>query len=828
MKLSLAKDNIRTIFKNIKRYFVIILIVFLGSCIFSGFTSVIPDLKSSLGSYYDMYNLMDLKIISSNGLSDDEIDTIKNTEGIYEVSPSVSSDVTLNYKDNDYTLTLESLPDSALFNTNENYINRLDLTEGNLPTKRDQCVLSKEMASSLGISVGDIIDISNCETTVFDDLLNFNEYTVVGIADSPMYTYLRQRHLTGQNYGSIYVPLQGLNYSAYTECYATISDSSPCFEDKYEDTIKDFEDIIKKNLEDDVDHDYYSNMKQMGINVEEPKYYTTGRQENLSFQLISQDISILKGLASVLPIIFFLVASLVSLTSTSRLVDETRSQIGILKALGYNDNHVSKKYLLYSISASIIGSILGVYVGTYYLTKVIFFVYTTSHFIKEQHIDFQLLYAILSIAISVLCVAFATISSCRKAVQEYIYKLMRPKTPPIGKKILLEKITPLWKRFNFMQKVTTRNLFRYKKRLVMTILGISGCTAILIAGFSTINQSTSIMQRQYNNVFKYDLEISLKSKNYSDTSYDDLDDFLHNINGVNGTLLARSEITNSTSDTNTDGENVQLIVLDKDINIDNFISLHSPNGKENYTIPDTGIIITQKLSKLLNVSVGDKIKLDKTEDSEIEITNIVENYYNNYVYMSKNYYTDLIKDDFYNNKVFVTVADEPESNIDAISDKCKDNDMVSQVSKVSDTLLTFSKSMDSLKSVLLLIILFSGSLAFTVLYNLSILNISERLRELATLKVLGFREKEVLNYVSRENNVLTIFGVICGVLAGYVLSLYVLQQCETDLYMFNKSIDFGAYFYSITLTLVFSIIVNKLSQSSLKRIDMIDSLKSVE
>ena len=825
MKFALIKDNIRTILKNIKRYFVIILIVFLGSSIFCAFNCVVPDFKNSLNNYYDTYNFMDLKIMSSYGMTDDDINLIKTVDGITEVMPSITSDIELKYNNNNYTLTLHSLSNDAT--VNGSYINKLDLVNGSLPNYKNECVIENELAKRLNITIGTVITIDELDSSMSSDLLKYNQYTVVGLTDSPMYTNKNQYKLTGENYGYIYVPMQSLNYSAYTECFATIKDTQKCFYKKYNDIIENYQDSILQKLEDNIDYNYYNNLKQYNSSVEIPKYFVTTRNENLSFRSISQDIDILSNLATTLPLIFFLVASLVSLTSTSRLVDETRAQIGIYKALGYNDKQVKKKYLLYSISACVVGSLLGIYVGSKYLAEVIINLYELANIIKSKSIDFHLLPSIIDLALSIFCVAFASISACNSAIQEYIYKLMRPKTPPIGKKIFLENLTFFWNKLNFMQKVTTRNLFRYKKRLIMTILGIVGCTSILIAGFSLFYEVTSIVDKQYSDVFKYDLELTLSSKNYSNNNYTELSDFLYNTNGTSEALFCTTKIINASSEKNEDGNSAKLIVLDNNNNINNFIGLYSSDKNETYNVPDTGIIISKKLAKLLKVTTGGKINISNFS-TEIEIINITDNYYNNYIYMSKDYYSSLTSEIYSDNTIFINLSEEDRNNSDEIIKEYTKNSMIQQVSDVASIISASSESMNSVRKIMILLILCSGLLAFAVLYNLSILNISERLRELATLKVLGFREKEVVNYVAKENILLTIIGILFGMLAGFILTKYVFISCETEEYLFSNTIYIRAYLFSIALTFIFLFIVNKLSALALKKIDMIDSLKSVE
>ncbi len=463
--------------------------------------------------------------------------------------------------------------------------------------------------------------------------------------------------------------------------------------------------------------------------------------------------------------------------------------------------------------------------GFILLPKIIWMMYKMMYVMPEIQISFNIYYAILGLGIASICIIGATLYSVIKSLKNLPAVLMRPKSPKMGKRVLLEKIPFIWKRLSFTRKVTVRNIFRYKKRFFMTIIGICGCTALITAGFGIRDSIRIILPNQYGNVFNYDMQISLKT-NVKEQSKQDLIDELNNLETtkqISEVYYTSGKLTNKNNN-----EDVQIIVPKDAQTINNMIKMKDIKTGEQINIEKAEICITDKVAQLLNVKKGDNIVL-KINDVEknVKISNILENYVYHYVYMSKNTYEQLY-DNYNTNTLLVNNKEITKEQEEEISKKIMAKEDVGGVILTSSIMGMLDDTMKSLNYVVIILIISAGLLAFVVLYNLSNVNISERIRELATIKVLGFYDKEVYSYVTRETVILTIIGILLGLVSGYFLNFYIMQTCEINILRFSKIVTPISYIYSILITIVFTVIVNIVTYFSLKKIDMIESLKSVE
>ena len=563
--------------------------------------------------------------------------------------------------------------------------------------------------------------------------------------------------------------------------------------------------------------------------IERPTWYILDRQQNAGYVSYMQDTDRVANLAQVFPIVFFIVAALISLTSMTRMVEEQRVQIGTLKALGYNKLQIAAKYIIYATLATVIGGAIGLVIGFSLLPKVIADIYAMVYDVPNVILAFNMTYATAGMAAAMLCTIGATIISCYKTLKQKPATLMRPKAPKPGKRVLLERITFIWKRLNFTQKVTVRNIFRYKKRFLMTIIGVGGCTALIIAGFGLRDAISSMIPSQYGKIDLYNASVTLKDE-YKNEELENIDNILKDYEYTEDVLNAN--VQSVTIDKNDNTQSIQLIVPQTPENLSNFIVLESrTNNDEKYALDDTGVIITEKLSKLLDIKVGDEIKIVNSDDKacSVKVNAITENYIYHYIYMTPNLYNELYDTRVGYNVVYVNAMEMTEEQEDTLGEQILSNsDYISGVTFMSNTESIFSEVMNNMDLVVWILIISAGLLAFVVLYNLLNANITERIRELATIKVLGFYDKEVYDYISRETIILTILGMLVGVGGGYFLTLYIIKTCEIDMLMFNPQITVWSYLFGVLITALFAIIVNIITYFSLKKIDMIESLKSVE
>ena len=580
---------------------------------------------------------------------------------------------------------------------------------------------------------------------------------------------------------------------------------------EYEEKIKEAE----KELSD---------AKQKIQEIEHPTWYILGRDSNPGYSGFMQDTKSIENLGKVFPIVFFVIATLISLTSMTRMVEEQRVQIGTMKALGYNKAQIASKYLLYSGLACLIGGSIGMIIGFETLPRIIWMMYSMMYVIPNFVASFNVYFAILGLGLASLCIIGASLYTVLKIVGDTPAQLMRPKAPKAGKKILLEKIPFIWKNLSFSRKVTVRNIFRYKKRVIMTIVGIAGSTALILTGFGVKDAISDILIKQYENVYNYDMQISLKS----DLEEIEVENFIK-------TLEEKEEINkiaeaNMTSGTLVNGENeedVQIIIA-KDEKINELIHLSDRKTKKEVRLEEGKIAITDKVAELLEVKKGDSIILKDAEGKEnsVIISDIVENYIYHYVYMPKNLYEELYGE--YNTNVLFAQNNVKDEQEEELASKLLKEPNVNAVSLSSNMENVMDDMMRNLNYVVIILIVSAGMLAFVVLYNLANINISERIRELASLKVLGFYDKEVYDYVTRETAILTAIGIIFGLIGGYFLSVFIVKTCEINVLRFGQEIKLPSYIYSVAITVIFTVIVNIVTYFALKKIDMIESLKSIE
>ncbi len=563
--------------------------------------------------------------------------------------------------------------------------------------------------------------------------------------------------------------------------------------------------------------------------MKEITYTYQTRDDNPAYSEYKDNADRISSIATVFPVFFFLIAALICLTTMTRMVDGKRGEIGTLKALGYSNFEIAKKFILYATLASIVGSLLGLVIGFNIFPTIIFNAYGSLYNLPEVIITYYASYSIQSVVVALLCTLLSSMIVLRVDLLSTPAVLMRPKAPKPGKRIWLEKISWLWSKMNFNQKVTARNLFRYKQRMLMTVLGIAGCMAMIITGFGLKDSIGDIVDIQFSKIWHYDATVmySPEATKEETKAYEEKRD---NLNNYKDHLI----LSQKTVEVTQKGYNKQEVVVDtpKDISqLNKFITFNNRKTGESYKLDDSGVIINEKLGKLYDLKEGDSLKIKASGDKvrEVKVKHIVENYAMHFIYMTPEYY----------NKIF---GEKPDYNVDLlnfnkeISEKQEESlaeDLMNtkkaiNVSFTSQIGKAMDDTMGSLNVVVWVLIISAAMLAFIVLYNLTNINISERIRELSTIKVLGFYDKEVTMYVYRENNILTLFGILLGCVLGKLLHAFVLQTAEVDMMMFPPDIHGISYLYSAALTVLFSLVVMFFMHRRLKKVDMIEALKSTE
>ena len=819
MKTKLLKHIFMKIKDNYKRFLSLICMAFLGVGFYAGIQSSSPDMLKTLDNFYDENNVYDISVISNVGLTEDDLlklSKIKNVELAINIQ---EKDTYLEIEENNYVVKLIEY---------NSQMNNVHIKEGRLPKNNNEVSVDNALLENNNLKLGDNITIDG------------KKYSIVGNVISPLYFSAERPN---SNLGSgkvdyyIYVYNGSLDLEAYSNIYITVKGAKKHLtnSDSYKKLINNVKkdiDLIKDKQQDIRYDELYSDIietsEMYGISIDEskfikPKWYIYDRLDNTSYKELINASDNLKKIGNIFPIIFFAISVLVSLISMMRMIEEDRVENGTLKSLGYNSFHITLKYVIYSLLATTIGSSVGAIFGSYMIPNVIWNIYKKIFFIPKFIYLLKSDYNALGLWICILCICGTSVIVCIKNLREVPANLMRPKAPKSGKKILLERINFIWKKLKFSDKITIRNIFRYKSRVITTILGIAGCTALILAGFGLKDSIKDVIDFQFNNIIKYDkMLMTNESINQIDIEKELLNDDkvenYTNVNTQNIKVLFNDEQHEVTMITPDDFKSISKSISLIDLKTNNIID----------NISDNSCIISEKTAKLLDIDVGDKISLLDNDNNkyDIKVSYIIKNYINQYLYINKNTYNNLFNN-YKINSILISLKEE-DKNSKEFDKKYISNGYALTIVDIDDIKSSMSDMLSSIDSIVAILIIAAASLAFVVLYNLSNINISERKREIATLKVLGFYPSEVDKYINRETVLLTILGIGIGLLFGSYLSHFIISTCEPDYIMFDRHVYTLSYFYSLFITVIFTIIVTIVTHFNLKKINMVTSLKNVE
>lgn len=587
-------------------------------------------------------------------------------------------------------------------------------------------------------------------------------------------------------------------------------------EDKIADAWVEYDDAIIQ-LED---------AKQEIADLDEAKWYVFDRTSKPGYGDYGMDAERIDKIAGVFPFFFILIAALVCFTTMTRMVEEQRIQIGTLKALGYPDSTIMRKYLMYAAGASVIGSVIGLSVGFPLFPNIIFGAYSIMYDFPAIETPFHVAVGLGAMIVAIVVTTVAAYYAGIKELKSQPSQLMRPKAPKNGKKILLERWTALWNRVSFSYKVTIRNIARYKGRVALTVIGIGGCTSLMFTGFGLQHSIESIATRQFNDIFHYDIMGAIDG-DVTENEFAEVISHIENIDEISEYTFVYSQNIDAYKEKNK--YSTTLFVIDDYQTIDDFIKFQVRTTKEPVELTNDGVIINEKLAKLLGVQVGDSFEYEDNDTvANLLVTGICENYAMNYVYMTPSYYQEKYGEKPEINTFIANMTDLSEDAQSMVATELIENDSILGVSFVKEIGDKFNDLLGALNIIVVVLILCAGLLAFIVLYNLTNINVNERIRELATIKVLGFYDNEVSAYIYRENTISSIFGVVVGLLMGIYFHSFVIQTAEVDIVMFDPNPGRMSYVYAGILTMVFTFIVNFALHFRLKKIDMVESLKSVE
>lgn len=796
MKKALVKDSLKEIKNSHKRFISILLMAFLGVGFFTGMKVASQDMVDTLNQFYEENQVYDLQILSTIGMTDRDIETISQTNEIEKVVGTYEIEGKAKIENREIVTKIMCMEE----------LNQPVLIQGELPKTREECVVEENFLLQQHKQIGDMfeVDVKNI------NFLEEKQLKIVGTVKSPLYISRDRGNSTlgsGKIDYYVYITRDNIKENGrYTNVYVKVKNSS-----QYTTASKEY-------------HDYLEEIKQ---EIENPEWYVLDRDDNVGYHSFIQDSESIENIAAIFPLLFFIVALLISLTSMTRMVEEQRTQIGTLKALGYNKRQVVSKYVIYASLACIIGGMLGMSIGFVLLPKIVWMMYKMMYQMTETiFIHFHLWIGGIGLLLMSICIIGATIYA---VLRELIYvpaTLMRPKAPRKGKRVWLERIPFIWNYLSFSKKVTVRNLFRYKKRFLMTIIGILGCTALMVTGFGIKDSIQCVMPNQFENVFHYDMQITLKSTIQEQQKQD----YMTKLQEKAEIAKVIETYVGSTIGINQEYEETIQMIIAKDQNdLEGMINLRDTQTGERVYEKENEICLTDKVAELLNVKQGDMITLkDNKEERQVKISNIVENYVSHYIYMSKETYENLYQENYQTNMLYIKYNDLNEEQEEKLATEIMNHSEVASIHRISTIMGMLDDTMKSLNYVVIILIVSAGLLAFVVLYNLANVNISERMRELATIKVLGFYDKEVYSYVTRETVILTAIGIILGLCGGYFLNYFIIGTCEINMLKFAKIVKPTSYLLATLITIVFTWIVNITTYFALKKINMIESLKSVE
>lgn len=595
----------------------------------------------------------------------------------------------------------------------------------------------------------------------------------------------------------------------------------------YHENVDKYQEETSKNMPKLLDaQQQLENQKRQLAELEPEDYIFSDRNDNPGYTEFKQNADRISSLATVFPIIFFLIAALVSLTTMSRMVEEKRGEIGTFRALGYKNREIAVKFLLYAAIAGILGSVAGLALGFYLFPSIIINAYGALYNFSDFTTPWYVSYSVIGVLVALLCTVGITFVTLRIDLFSTPAALLRPKAPKSGKRVWLERIKPLWSRLSFIRKVTVRNLFRYKSRMFMTIFGIAGCTSMIVTGFGLRDSIGDMVPLQFEKLWRYQAVVTFEDgiTDENRTAYhealDELEHFDKSL-GVASDTLTMSGKGQTTQD-------VSVYLPETTENLGDFVLFNNRKTGEVYELTDEGAIIDEKLADLFHVKPGDTITLTSAdkEDFQLKVAHIAENYTGHFAYLSKNYYQEVFqKEPSFNSEFLLFDQNLTKSEEKAVTTTLMEQNQVINVSFLSAASNELKDTMGILTIVVWVLIISAGLLAFIVLYNLNNINISERIRELSTIKVLGFYDNEVTMYIYRENIFLTIVGIIGGLVLGYFEHLYVLTTVELDILMFSPALHWQSYGYASLITIFFALVVGIVIYFKLKKIDMIEALK---
>lgn len=825
--LKMTWRSVKTFFG---RYMAILLIVAISVGFFAGLKNTTDSMLNTGEIYYSEQNFYDYRLFSTLGFTEDDVASFAELDGVEFAEGAKSTNVLINHEGSAKAFTLLSVTHK---------VNLPSLVAGRMPTVANECLADAKRFDE--DDIGTTLTMSDENDESVDEQLDGTEFVIVGLAESPLYIGIDRGTTNignGSVYAFLYLPEETFLTDAYTEINLTLTEKAELYSDEYDALIRDNKSNVTAFCKELATGRYNSLVEESGVTDEvaamygyesaaalleaqfglfKPDTYVLTRNENAGYVSFENDTAIVGGVANIFPIFFIVIALLVCSTTMTRMVDEERTQIGTLKAMGFGNGRIMAKYLLYAGSATVIGWAVGFFLCTWGLPQIFWIAYGALYEFAPMPYLFSPALAIITLIVSLVAILGATFLSCRKELVSVPAQLIRPRATKSGKRTVLERTVPFWNKLPFLQKIIFRNMFRYKRRLFMMLVGIGCCAGLVVTAFGVRDSMINIGALQYEEIQKYDIEAS-----FEDGTEDAVRAELDGIEDITEYMTVSSHRVDlhGTSTMNS----VTLLSFADTEQHDDFWTL-AKDG-EALAMPKKGeAIINTKIAEKLELSVGDTFEIQNTDmqTCEVKVSGIFDNYIYNYMVIDDATYTDAFGEWTANTALISTEGDSEQ-----MAQTLTDMEVITSVLQLSANKETVDSALSCLNYIIWLVVGFAGALAFIVIFNLTNINIAERSREIATVQVLGFYPKETNSYVLRENLILSVIASVIGLPLGTLFHRVVMSMIIVDSFAFDVHVTTISYVLSLICTVLFAVIVNLFMRRQIKKIKMAESLKAVE
>ncbi len=847
-KRKLWKSIRKSITHSMGRFISIMLLMALGSFALVGLTVTGPDMRATGTTYFKELNSADLTILSDYGIDESERNAIEKASGIRQVEYLYLKDVVI--KDTQTTVRILSKPSE---------ISKYRIDEGNLPEQDDEIAIDRTYKDKY--KIGDTISFTEKANTEGNETLKRHDYKITGfISSSEIISEINMGQTsagTGELKGYAVVNSDNFDSSVYMMAKLTFTDTENLdpYSDEYNDKLQAHKEELTKLLDEQRNNRFsaikseyqekiddgqkelddgrteLNDAKEKLEKLDAPTYSVDNRREipgGDGYSVYETVSEIVDSLAKVFPVFLYFVAALVTFTTMTRFVSEERINNGTLKSLGYQDKDVIQKFVVYGFIAGMTGTVLGITLGHTLLPHIVYNAYKHGFLLPPIELHFYVGITILAIILSLISSVLPAYAVAKGDLQETTASLLQPKAPKAGSKILLERITPIWKRMKFTQKVTARNIFRYKNRMFMTIFGVAGAASILFAGFSVKGSISKINEKQFENIIKYDM-IVVQNDDLDEEAKTEFNNLLNSEEIKSYSSVYYEEVT-KVAGKNNDTQSIKLIIPENDEDFNQYISLADRKSQEKIELQDDGIVISERLSKLLNISKGDEITFTDSSNKErtAKVSGICEMYAGHFIFMNTTEYKNAYQKDCESNAKLLLLNDSSTENTNSQAAKFMELSAVKGIVQNTTLYNQINTIVNSLNQIMIVLIIVASMLAVVILYNLTNINVAERIRELCTIKVLGFYDNEVTMYIYKETIFLSIIGVIVGWIIGILLHTYILVAVPPAEVMFDPKVTISSYIVPAVVIAFVTFVLKYYVNNRLKVVDMLEALKSVD